>query len=279
MIQIEVGELVFDARVAGPADGEPVVLLHGFPQTSYSYRNQLIALAEAGYRAFAPDQRGYSPGARPEPIEEYVMDKLVQDVIDMADDQGFEQFHLVGHDWGSAVAWFVAGAHPDRLITLNTISVPHPNAFADALNDPNSSQSSMSNYATFFRAEGSENTITANNAAQLRAFYDGVAEEDIDVYVAALGTPEALRGGLNWYRANDFSEPSDIGPITTPTLFIWSDQDTALGRDGAEGTAAYVEGPYRFEIIEGVNHWVPDNAPEQLNALLLDHLEAYPAAR
>jgi len=276
MLQIQVGDLLFDARVAGPADGEPVILLHGFPQTSYSYRHQLRALADAGYRAVAPDQRGYSPGARPPAVEDYTLDKLVQDVIDIADAQGFARFHLVGHDWGSAVAWYLAGAYPDRLASLTTLSVPHPLAFADALNDPDSEQTAMSSYMSYFRSEGSEDEITAGGAAQLRTFYEGVPEEDVDVYVEALGTPDALRGGLNWYRANDFAQPPAPGPITMPAMYVWSDQDTALGRDGAEGTTAYVEGPYRFEIIEGVNHWIPDNAPEQLNTLLLDHVAAYP---
>jgi len=278
MITINVGDLVFDARVLGPTEGEPVILLHGFPQTSHSLRHQMTVLADAGYRTLAPDQRGYSPGARPGPIDEYSIDKLVQDVIDMADDQDFDRFHLVGHDWGAAIAWYVAGTHPDRLLSLNPISAPHPQALADALKDPNSDQASMMSYVDFFRSEGSEDQITANNAAQLRTFYEGVSQEDIDVYVDALGTPDALRGGLNWYRAaNDFTEPSSLGPITMPTMFVWSDQDSALGRDGAEACGDHVEGEYRLEIIEGVNHWVPDNAPDELSALLLEHLQAHPS--
>jgi pimeloyl-ACP methyl ester carboxylesterase len=114
-IQIPVGEDVFDASVAGPEDGEVVLLLHGFPQTSWSWRHQLQALGDAGYRAVAPDQRGYSPGARPEEVERYAIPALVGDVIAIADELGAHRFHLVGHDWGAAVAWQVAGRHPDRL--------------------------------------------------------------------------------------------------------------------------------------------------------------------
>jgi pimeloyl-ACP methyl ester carboxylesterase len=129
-VRIPVGEDTFDARVAGPEDGELVLLLHGFPQTSYSWRSQLEALGAAGYRAVAPDQRGYSAGARPAEVERYAIPALVGDVIAIADELGGHRFHLVGHDWGAAVAWQVAGRHQDRLRSLTVLSVPHPSASA-----------------------------------------------------------------------------------------------------------------------------------------------------
>ena len=121
-VELAVGDLVFDARAEGPADGELVLLLHGFPQTSLSWRHQLGALAAAGYRAVAPDQRGYSPGARPADVAEYRIERLVGDVLGFADALGVERFHLVGHDWGGAVAWQVAGRHPERLRTVTSLS-------------------------------------------------------------------------------------------------------------------------------------------------------------
>ncbi|MEA3055414.1 MAG: hypothetical protein QOD30_846, partial [Actinomycetota bacterium] len=132
-MQIAVGENTFEARVAGPDDGEPVLLLHGFPQTSYSWRAQLEALGAAGYRAIAPDQRGYSPGARPTEVEAYAIEHLVADVVGMADALGLERFDLVGHDWGAAVAWATAITRPDRVRSLAALSVPHPDAFRRAL--------------------------------------------------------------------------------------------------------------------------------------------------
>ena len=135
-IQIEASGFVFDARVAGPEDGEPVLLLHGFPSTSWEWKDQLRALGEAGYRAVAPNQRGYSPGARPEAVEAYAISNLIVDVLNIADALGFDRFHLVGHDWGAGVAWGLGVAAPDRLLTLNPISVPHPDAFQAELADP-----------------------------------------------------------------------------------------------------------------------------------------------
>ncbi|MGH9182018.1 MAG: alpha/beta fold hydrolase, partial [Acidimicrobiales bacterium] len=138
------GELVFDALAAGPDDGPLVLLLHGFPQSSGEWRSQLAALAGQGYRAVAPDQRGYSPGARPDGVDAYRMPLLVGDVLAMADELGAGRFHLVGHDWGAAVAWYTAAAHPDRLLSLTAVSVPHPMAFAKALASPSGDQAERS---------------------------------------------------------------------------------------------------------------------------------------
>lgn len=274
-MEIEVGEFVFDAIAAGPPTGEPVMLLHGFPSTSHQFEHQVRALGAAGYYAVAPDQRGYSPRARPAMVEQYSMQYLVEDVIAMADQLGFERFHLVGHDWGANVTWAVGGNHPERLISLNPISVPHPLAFTQALLDSDSDQAQRSSYITFFQTPNSQDVLLANDAQLLRDIYTGVNEEDIDVYLEALGTPEALSAALNWYRALNFGSSLVVGQIDLPTLFIWSDEDAALGPDGAMFTVNFVDGPYKLEILEGVNHWVTDIAPEAVSQLLLEHIEAY----
>ena len=274
-MEIEVGEFVFDAIAAGPPTGEPVMLLHGFPSTSHQFEHQVRALGAAGYYAVAPDQRGYSPRARPAMVEQYSMQYLVEDVIAMADQLGFGRFHLVGHDWGANVTWAVGGNHPERLITLNPISVPHPLAFTQALLDSDSDQAQRSSYITFFQTPNSQDVLLANDAQLLRDIYTGVNEEDIEVYLEALGTPEALSAALNWYRALAFGSSLVVGQIGLPTLFIWSDEDAALGPDGAMFTVNFVDGPYKLEILEGVNHWVTDIAPEAVSQLLLEHIEAY----
>ncbi|MBV8561215.1 MAG: alpha/beta fold hydrolase, partial [Acidimicrobiia bacterium] len=151
-LEIPVGDLVFDARAAGPESGDLVVLLHGFPQTSWEWRSQLRALADAGYRAVAPDQRGYSSRARPVGVEHYEAEHLVADVLAIADWLGGHRFHLVGHDWGAAVAWAVGGTHQERLRTLNIVSVPHPQAFGAALVE-NQDQRDRSSYIELFRQE------------------------------------------------------------------------------------------------------------------------------
>ena len=274
-IEITVDELVFDAIAAGPATGEPVMLLHGFPSTSHQFEHQVRTLGAAGYYAVAPDQRGYSPRARPATIEQYSVQYLVDDVIAMADQLGFERFHLVGHDWGANVTWAVGGNHPERLISLNPISVPHPLAFAQALLDSNSDQAQRSSYIEFFQTPNSQDLLLANDAQLLRAIYSGVDEEDIAVYLAALGTPDALSAALNWYRALTFGSSLVVSQIDLPTMFIWSDEDAALGPDGAMLTVNFVDGPYEFEILEGVNHWVTDIAPEAVSRLLLQHINTY----
>ena len=278
MTQVAVGDFAFDVRVAGAEDGEVVILLHGFPQTSYEWRHQIEALAEAGFRAVAPDQRGYSPGARPPDVADYALPLLVQDVIGLADAIGAERFHIAGHDWGAVVAWAVAVAAPERVITANPVSVPHPDAFARVLNDPTSCQVEASSYFDLFVQPNSEDAFLANDHALLRGIYAGIDEAAVDEYVRVLGSKAALGAALNWYRANigdrNLQGPA-LGAVEVPTMFTWSDGDTALCIDGALLTEEYVSGPYRFEVLEGVSHWIPDLAAEAMTTHLLAHLSRY----
>ena len=273
-LRFTIGDFAFDALAAGPEDGEAVILLHGFPESSFEWRHQLVALADAGYRAVAPDQRGYSPGARPSEVGAYRVDHLSSDVLAIADTMNAHRFHVVGHDWGSGPAWYLAGRWPDRLKSVTSISVPHPKAFqAVYKGEIAGDQKEKSAYMDFFRMEG-----TAEDA-MLPGIRDmfvaaGLGEEVADAHASICGTREGLTGGLNWYRANHM-EDLDVPDIEVPTLYIWSDGDVYLGREAAEATARFVKGPYRFEIIEGVDHWVPEKAPERVNELLLEHFAAH----
>lgn len=278
IVDVAVGELRFQVRTAGPADGEPVILLHGFPQTSLEWSAQISFLAARGYRVAAPDQRGYSPGARPGSVTDYAMLLLVRDVLGIADALEIERFHLVGHDWGASVAWATAFFAPERLLSIVPISVPHLDAYTRAASDPASCQPASSAYIASFLAEGSESALLRDDAAGLRRLYQGLSADRVDAYLAHFADEASLTGPLNWYRANLVSgqpRPS-IGNTSTPTLYIWSDGDPSICRDSAELTAEYVTGPYRFEILAGVNHWVPELAPDDVNALLLEHLRAHP---
>ena len=260
-----------EALVAGPEGGELVLLLHGFPETSFEWRAQLPALAAAGYRAVAPDQRGYTPGARYDDLTEYRVDHLATDVARFADALGAERFHLVGHDWGGFVAWYAAGRFPMRVRTLTVVSTPHPGAFVAAYHG-DTDQRERSAYMDWFRTPDAEVAFLADDAAMLRAAYQGHSGEGAEEYARVFSADggAALTGGLNWYRANDFTD--DTGPVTVPTMYVWSDEDVALGRDAAEATGSFVEGPYRFEVLPGISHWVPEEAPEALNRLVLQHL-------
>lgn len=280
MEQVEIaigGGLTFRARVAGPDDGRLVLLLHGFPQTSASWVVTMDALASAGYRAIAFDQRGYSAGARFAEVEQYGLDHLVADVMAVAYDVGGHQFDLVGHDWGGAIAWQVAGRHPERVRTLTVASTPHPAAFAAALRgELGGDQVESSAYAEFFRMpEAPEQTFLASDAAALRAAYAALPAEIVDDYLQVLTQPGALTGGLNYYRATKFDEQPDPGPITAPTLFVWSNGDDYLRREAAEATASHVEGQYCFVELDGVSHWIPETAPEEFSRHLLEHLGAH----
>lgn len=271
------GGMSFRTRIAGPADGRLVLLLHGFPQTSASWIPTMAALAAAGHRAVAFDQRGYSPGARPDGVSHYALDHLVADVMAVAYDIGGHQFDLVGHDWGGAIAWHVAGRHAERVRTLTVASTPHPAAFAAALRgELGGDQIERSSYTEFFRTpDVPERTFLADDAAALRSAYSALPEEIAADYLAVLRQPGALTGGLNYYRATKFDEQPDPGTITAPTLYVWSNGDDYLRREAAEATAAHVAGDYRFEELDGVSHWIPETASDVFSRLLLEHLAAH----
>ena len=280
-IRIPVGNMVFDALAAGPEDGDVVLLLHGFPQAGYSYRQQLPVLAAQGFRAVAPDQRGYSPDARPPSVADYAMPNLVGDVLGMATALGRERFHLVGHDWGAAVAWVVASVAPERVRSLVALSTPHVSAFGRALADPEGEQAQASGYFEMFRAEGSERRFLENDAAQFREILGrfSMAATDMMVYLEKLGTEEALGAALNWYRANtggpNPATPPPPAIVTVPTLYVWSTEDSAFARSSAEASVEFVTGPYRFEVLDGISHWIAEEAPERLSELLVAHLQEW----
>jgi pimeloyl-ACP methyl ester carboxylesterase len=276
--QIVAGEMTFDALIAGPEDGEPVLLLHGFPQTAHAWRGQLHALAGAGYRAVAFDQRGYSPGARPHDDSAYRVGALADDVLAVADALGLGRFHVVGHDWGGFIAWWLGARHADRLRSVVAVSTPHPKAFGRALRGRG--QQLRSSYFLFFRSARATSVLTAGGALGLRALFalswlpSRLAQPYVD---RARSDPGMVDGALAWYRANtggDLAHLAGTGAVTVPTMYVWSTRDAALGPDAARLTARYVTGPYRFEVLRGVSHWIPETASDAFNRLLLEHLDA-----
>jgi len=278
-ILLATGGLEFRALAEGPAGGRLVLLLHGFPQSAGEWRAQLPALADAGYRAVAPDQRGYSRGARPEGVEAYGIDHLVADVLGLCDELGSPQVDVVGHDWGAIVAWVVAARHPERVRTLTAVSVPHPEAFADAYASGASSQRQMSSYIDIFRAPGDagELMLAGDDGNGLQRMFEGqgIRAEAAAEHAAVHAEPGALTAGLNWYRATHPTMMRGIPNVTMPTLLVWGSLDPAISREAVEGCAKYVDGPFRFEALESVGHWIPEMESERLNQLLLEHLAAH----
>ncbi len=262
--QVDVDGLVFDVAVAGPADGEPVLLLHGFPESYDEWRAVAAQLAEAGMRVIAPDQRGYSPGARPAAVGDYLIDRVVDDAAGILDQYGAGRAHVVGHDWGASVAWTLAAYRPERVATLTAVSVPHLAAFRHALaGDPD--QRRKSQYMQIFREEGrAEEALLADGARRFREIFGGAVPEGlIDAHLRRLGTREGIVAALNWYRAMT-PEMSTLPPVAVPTTYVWGTADVALGRTGAEACGEYVSADYRFVPLEGTGHWVPEEAPQRL---------------
>ena len=273
--EVRRGDLAFPVRTAGPEDGEAVVFLHGFPQTSAVWSPYLARLADAGFRAIAPDQRGYAATARPNAVDQYAVDLLVADVLGIADGLGVERFHLVGHDWGGLVGWAVAAAHPDRLHSLTSVSTPHPRAMASSL--WRSFQLGRSWYVGFFQVPWvPERLLTTHNGALLRRTLrdSGLPAAQAEVYAGAMVEPGAMTAALSYYRALRPGPTLGIGRITVPTLFVWSTGDVALGPVAARSTGSEVDGPYRFEVLEGASHWIPETRVDELSGLLLDHVGA-----
>lgn len=266
---VPVRDLVLDVRTTGPDSGDPVLLLHGFPATSLTWSEVAPVLAEAGLKVVAPDQRGYSPGARPTGVDAYRTDVLAQDVVDLADALGLDTFHLVGHDWGAAVAWAVAAHHGHRLRTLTTFSVPHLAAYNAALREDRDAQERAS-YIGLLRQEGkAEELLLADDARRLRAMYqDAVPEPLVDAYVERLQEPGALTAALAWYRAMT-ADLGSLPDVDVPTTFVWSTDDLAIGRAGADACGDHVTADYRYVVLDGVTHWIPESAPAAAAAAIL----------
>jgi pimeloyl-ACP methyl ester carboxylesterase len=270
--------LSFTADVAGPAGGVLVLLLHGFPESRHSWRAALPELATAGYRAVAPDQRGYSPGARPDPasLDNYLFDKLVADAIDIADASGAagKRFHLVGHDWGGQVSWGVASKHPERLASLTVLSRPHPLSFRRALQEDPDQKHRSRHHGKFLEPETADKLL-ADNAKAMREGLFGQSAESVKQHLSILGSRPALEAALAWYRANK-GLSGDFGTTQVPTLYIWGDADATVGPAAAKGTGEFVSAAYSMEVLPGVGHFVMDQAPGRATELLLSHLKRHP---
>ncbi|MGY1814632.1 alpha/beta fold hydrolase [Blastococcus sp. SYSU D00820] len=264
--------MVFDVRDGGPADGEPVVLLHGFPQDSGAWDRMAPVLHGAGLRTLAPDQRGYSPSARPGGRGAYRLREVAGDVLALLDAAGLESAHVVGHDWGGIVGWALGAWYPERLRTLTALSVPHLAAMSKAM--VTSDQALRSSYIGFFQLPVvPERLLLAGGGAALRRMLlrGGLPEELVDRYVRRMREPGALTAALNWYRALPLGVRDPVGRVRVPTLHVWSTGDTFLGRTATEATAQYVTAPYTLEVLEGVTHWIPELAAERTAELVIAH--------
>jgi pimeloyl-ACP methyl ester carboxylesterase len=270
-VKVRARGLVFDVVVDGPESGPPVLLLHGFPQNSRMWGAVSARLHAAGLRTIAPDQRGYSPGARPTEVRAYELNEAVADAVAILDELGVGSAHVVGHDWGASVAWMLAGRHPGRVRTLTAISVPHPRAVTRALLTSVDQVRRMAYIAVFRRKGRAEALLLADDARRLRRIFNGSGMDPATVYryVAPMLAPDALTAALNWYRALRLGGAS-VGRIAVPTLYIWSDGDVAVGRAAARRCGDHVSAEYRFVQLPGVTHWIPDQVPDVVARAVLE---------
>jgi pimeloyl-ACP methyl ester carboxylesterase len=273
--------LTFDALAAGEPGAPLILLLHGFAESMHCWRAQIAALADMGYRALAPSQRGYSPLARPDPQDfpSYHIDRLMDDAVAIVAAQGYgeQRLHLAGHDWGGSIAWALADRYPERIASLTILSRPHPNAFNRALAMADGEQARRSRHHKAFLEPDAADVVLADDAKWLRDRLkaNGVPQAAIEQHLSVLGNKDAMEAALAWYRARGAIR-GPLGPIRVPTLYIWGDADDTVGRVAAEGTVDFVAAPYRFEVLPGVGHFAADQAPERVSELILEHIRAHP---
>lgn len=270
-MRIDVSGVGIEFDVTGPDDGRPVVLLHGFPDSGRLWRNQVPALADAGFRTIVPDLRGYGRSDKPEAVEAYNLLFLAGDVVAILDHFGIERAHVVGHDWGAALAWAIGSMAGDRVDHLVALSVGHPAAFRGA----GLEQQQRSWYMLLFQFVGvAEQWLTADGWANFREWSQ---HPDTDSVIADLEGDGSLTPGLNYYRANVPPEawvapPMALPPVQSPTMGVWSSGDFALTEAQMTASAKQCAGSFRYERLEGPGHWMQLEAPDQVNALLLDFL-------
>ncbi len=275
---VKANGLEFRCRVAG-AGAEPVILLHGFPETSAQWSALLSELVESGYRCLAPDQRGYSPGARPEDVAAYSVDQLAADVVALADAHGFERFHLVGHDWGAAVGWIVVRDHAGRVASWTALSVPHLASYGAAFELPEHRANVA--YIDAMLVPGKvEAELSHNGFERLRASWASFAPHALADYESVLTQPGALTAALNWYRANFGSAAQRqqgfaAFEVSVPTLTIWGNRDPFVGRPATAREREYMRGPYRFVELDA-GHWLMHEAAGVCHREILAHLQAHP---
>jgi pimeloyl-ACP methyl ester carboxylesterase len=272
MATFERSGFVFDVEEGGPADGEPVVLLHGFPQDRTAWSGVAPLLQAAGLRTLAPDLRGVSAGARPEDVRQYRTVESVRDVVALLDARGLERAHVVGHDWGGYLAWALACEAPDRLATVTSVSTPHPGALRRAV--LHSTQGLRSWYMGLFQVPGLAERLIAPGSRGWELLTTGLPDAHSRRYAERLASRDARSGALNWYRVlrYELTSPSiRWRRVDVPTLYVWGERDPALGRAAAEATEQFVSGPYRFEVLDA-GHWIPERRPAELAERVVDHV-------
>jgi len=270
--QIALGSLTFDCLLSGESGDPLIIFLHGFPEMAYMWRKLMNEQASNGYFCVAPNLRGYSEQACPKGVKHYTMNYLVQDVLDLADALGKEQFHLVGHDWGAAIGWNVVYSAPERIISWSALSVPHSKAFIEAYKT-DKDQKRRSKYIRWFLLPIlPEMMLRKNDFLKFRKLWKYSEADEINKYLEVFRRKTSLKAALNYYRANIGRRiNAPLGEITCPTLFIWGNRDLAIGRTAAENNVKYMKGPYRF-IEMDAGHWLVQTKYKEVKEAIKNHI-------
>jgi pimeloyl-ACP methyl ester carboxylesterase len=264
-IRLNVNNMELNVNIAG--QGEPVMLLHGFPDSAELWRLITPILVQAGYRVIAPDQRGFGRSEAPAGVEHYKIKDIAQDAVAILDRLEVKKAKLVGHDWGASIGWWLAGNYADRFDCYAALSVGHPKAFASG----GFQQKLKSWYMLVFQIRGlAEAVLRAGNWWIFRKYLNNHPELERH-WIPDLSRPGRLTVALNWYRANfePFSK-SEFPNAKIPVMGVWSSRDVALAETQMVKSAAYVDSLFRYERIEDVGHWMMLDAPDVVGRLLID---------
>ncbi len=279
IIKVSANDLEFDVRVSGDKGDIPVIMLHGFPETNHMYTPLMESLNRENYYCVAPNLRGYSPNARPKSKKSYRVDLLASDVVEIARALDIDKFHLIGHDWGAMVGWYMAHHYEDHLLSWTALSIPHPQAFGEAIaNDPE--QKKMSAYIKRFQIPWlPERSIRKNDFSIFKRLWKNSSQEEVDDYLSVFRGKGAVTAGLNYYRANhkmlkQAPYKTILGKVRVPTLFVWGQKDFAIGKTGVDNCTNFVSREYELVRVDG-GHWLMQTNFPELEKHIKSHLKKH----
>jgi len=272
---IKVGGLEFDCRVSGNEGDELIILLHGFPETSFMWIKLMDKLSSLGFYCLAPDMRGYSQHACPKGVKNYTVEKLSEDILNIADAIQADKFHLIAHDWGAGIGWNIVFQHPEKIISWTALSVPHSRALGKAIKTDREQKKKSRYIGWFLLPIIPEIILRKNNFEKFRKLWKYSSQEEFGNYLTVFGRKPTLTAALNYYRANfRGGKRQVIGEITTPTLFIWGKNDLAIGIAAAENNHKYMKGDYTFLALEG-GHWLIQTNYSEVENAVVEHVTKY----
>ncbi len=271
---ITAGNLRFDCRISGNETDDLVLFLHGFPETSHMWKKLLPEISKLGFYCIAPNLRGYSKGARPRGKKQYTIDKLSQDVLNIAKAVGKAKFHLVGHDWGAAIGWYTVFTASKNIQSFTALSVPHLQAF-DRARQTNADQQHKSRYIKNFQWPFlPEHSMKRNNFKLLRKVWRESSEDEVEDYLIIFKQKYAVTAALNYYRANyrmSGSNNSQKFMVKVSTLFIWGVKDRFIGPAGVKASHEYMDGDYKFVKLNA-GHWLVQTKYDEIKTEISEHL-------